>query len=345
MKKNHAILAVLLLAALGASAQNTIDRQGRKQGHWLKTDKNGARLWEGDFKDGMETGTFVYYYPNGNVRMRNVFEREGYCSHEAFDDQGHLLAKGFYSQHNRDGEWQFFNEQGRLVKKAGYRMGVKHGVHVVFTSTGDTAEVSTWKDNRRDGRWWKLIGNKSYIAANYVDGNLEGRLVEYDEEGRLAREGFYKNGEREGAYKYYEQGELVVEELWADGRLADRKLMLKVPETRMLSVFDIAAMVPKGLNKTVVVLMDGSRLEAVQPADDLYRRLGNEVLSVANKKSRVMVNPRCVKGTKTDSEGRTILDVEPLLGFDIFPDEDCLKMLQSKENNGKSMEELMDSGR
>ena len=55
------VLLVLLMAGLACQAQNQIDKQGRRQGHWLKTDKQGAKVYEGDFVDGMETGTFTYF--------------------------------------------------------------------------------------------------------------------------------------------------------------------------------------------------------------------------------------------------------------------------------------------
>lgn len=327
-------MASLLIVALGASAQNTIDKKGLKQGHWLKTDKGGAKIYEGTFKDGMETGTFEYYYPNGKVRMRNVFIVDGkLCSHEAFDEQGHLLAKGFYNNHNRDSVWHMYNEEGKLIKIASYKMGIKEGQHVVFTAKGDTAEVTNWKDNRRDGRWWKLIGNKSYITANYVKGNIEGKLVEYDENGKLARQGFYKNGNRHGEFDYYEDGVLMVKENWEDGLMVNRKVLMMVPDAQFISVFDIAYLVPKGQKKVMVYMLDGSTMTDNQSADDLYRRIGNNVLSLANKKARVMVAPSCLKGLTKDEEGRDILDVEPKPDFVIFPDEDCLKMLHSHQRD------------
>ena len=341
MKKSHIFLGLLLVATIGVSAQNTIDKQGRKQGHWLKTDKNGAKIFEGNFKDGMETGTFEYFYPNGAIRMRNVFIEDGkLCYHEAYDESGHRLATGYYNQHNRDSVWHFYNEDGKLIKRAAYNMGIKEGTHIVFTSTGDTAEVVNWKDNRRDGRWWKRIGTKSYITATYKKGNIEGRLCEYDENGHLAREGYYKGGNRDGSYKYYENQELVVDEMWQDGRLADRKILIKTPNDEFISVFTIAYMMPKGLNQVIIYLNNGEKLITNQNADDLYRRLGNDILTLANKKSRIMVASHCIKGVTNDSEGREILDLDPRPDFDIFPDEDCMKMLHSRDMEQKEPTEI-----
>ena len=75
--KCKVLLLVLLLAGMACQAQNQIDKQGRRQGHWLKTDNQGAKVYEGTFVDGLETGTFTYFYPDGKVRIRNEYSVPG----------------------------------------------------------------------------------------------------------------------------------------------------------------------------------------------------------------------------------------------------------------------------
>ena len=93
------LAAMVLLTSTAAVAQNKVDKQGRKQGHWVRVDKDGSKIYEGDFKDGLETGTFTYYYHDGTVRIRNTYIEPGtVCQHEAYDEQGRLLAKGTYNR-------------------------------------------------------------------------------------------------------------------------------------------------------------------------------------------------------------------------------------------------------
>lgn len=327
------LIAALLLASVSASAQNIIDNQGRRQGHWVRTDKDGSKIYEGDFVDGRETGTFTYYYADGTVRMRNVYTNPGVrCHHEAYDEQGHLLARGNYDRRNRDGLWQFYNEEGHLVKEANYRMGVKDGLHVVYTQTGDTAELTHWRDNHRNGRWWKRIGTRGYITGTYVNGGLEGRLVEYDEQGLLCREGYYTNGLKNGTYRYFEQGALTVDERWDHGTMADRRVRLLTPKEEFVSIHSIACLAPQGngKNKVVVVFNDGTKTVSHESADLLYDRIGDELFDCANRKSRIMVARRAVQGIGKDNEGRDILLLEPQPDFAIFPDEDGIKMVRSR---------------
>ncbi len=329
--KYRLIILALMMVGIACQAQNKIDNQGRKQGHWVKTDKQGNKIYEGDFVDDMETGTFTYYYPDGTVRITNEYTVPGkVCRHHVYNPQGKLLAEGNFNQKNRDGLWKFY-DAGRAtpVKLTTYKMGVRHGLQVIFTSNGDTAEVCNWADNHRHGRWWKRIGKMGYITAVYVHGGIEGRLVEYNDAQQLVREGFYTGGERNGTWKYYDKGQLVVEEDWTMGRLRDRRVRLLLPEERFVSIFNINYMAPQGNSKSVVYLQNGTKLIHHEGTDVLYGRVGGDRFTLANKEARIMVATDLIVGTTRDREGREILNLDPRPDFDVFPDEDCMKMLHS----------------
>lgn len=331
MKLRHIFLALVALATVApALAQNQIDKQGRKQGHWIRTDQNGSKIYEGTFKDGLEIDTFQYYYPDGTLRLRNIYTTPGrYCSHEAYDEQGRLIAKGFYNQKNRDGLWQIYTEAGKLIKTTTYRMGIREGLQVIYTSNGDTAEVSNFVDNHRDGRWWKRIGEKGWICGTFIKGSLNGRLVEYGEDGKMVRDGNYKNGEKNGSYKYYENGVMTVDESWSDGVLLDRKVLLTTTEPQYVSTFAIAYFYPKGTQKSIVAKMDGKVLSCQESVEDIYARVGSEQFMTVDKKNRIAANRSCIQGMTRDEEGREILSLDPKPAFSVFPDEDCAKMVKS----------------
>ena len=334
MKKNVLFLvAAILLTSVGAMAQNKIDKQGRRQGHWVRTDKDGSKIFEGDFIDGLETGTFTYYYNDGTVRIRNTYSVPGrVCAHEAYDEQGHLLARGQYNQRNRDGRWEFFDASGRMVKEAGYKMGVKDGLHVIYTSKGDTAEVTHWSNNHRHGRWWKRIGAKGYITGTYVNGGLEGRLVEYDDEGTLVRDGNYLEGFKHGSYRYLDAQGVTIDETWNHGTMSDRRVRLITDnETLYVSIFDMACLAPQGKAKTVVFLKDATKIVCRETTEEVYDRIGSELFAFANRKGRVLVALSSVQRIAKDSEGRDILIMEPQPDFTIFPDEDGVKAVRSAQ--------------
>ena len=336
MKKILLVLAaVLFISSVAAQAQNAIDKEGRKQGHWVKTDKDGSKIYEGDFIDGIETGTFTYFYPNGTVRITNVFEGTTQrCSHKAYDEKGHLIATGFYNKRNRDGEWLFYTEEGKLIKKAHYRMGVREGEQVIFNADGDTAEVSNWADNHRHGRWWKRIGKQGYITGTFVHGGLEGEVKEYDDNASLVSHGQYSKGLRNGFYRYYEDGELSVDEKWSQDILVSRKIRIMTPQAQMIDITTIACLMPKGKKGVLLFTTEGKSIDTYEPADNLYYRLGNRDFFVANKNQRVMVNNSCVVGIETNAEGGKELKLDPNPPFTIYPDEDCIKAVESVLREG-----------
>lgn len=330
--KHRIILAILLCIGFIAAAQNRIDNQGRRQGHWIKTDKDGSRIFEGDFKDGKETGVFNYYYPDGTLKIRNTFTVPGkYCRHEAFDQKGHLLATGYYDQKNRDGEWRYYSEDGRLVKIASFRMGIKEGVHIVFDAKGDTSEVATWKNNHRHGRWGKRVGKGGWITGTYVEGLMQGLLVEHDANGRLVREGHYKDGQKDGSYRYYEQGVCTIDETWSKGTLSDRRILLHAPSEQWVSIFNIAYFMPKGstATSTLVYLNDGRKLTCSDSFDDVNGRVGHDIFVIVDRKASLLANPSNIIGTEKDADGRETLILTPKPAFTIYPDEECAKMLRS----------------
>ena len=345
MKRHHLLLAAASLLILGtAAAQNQVDNQGRRQGHWMRTDKDGSKIFEGEFVDGLETGTFTYYYPDGTIRIRNTFTTPGrICTHEAYDEQGRLLARGTYNQRNRHGQWQFFATDGHLVKEATYNMGVKEGLHVIYTPSGDTAESTHWLNGHRHGRWWKRLIGQGYITATYNNGGVEGTLVEYDDQGHLARRSLYHNGFKHGLTQRFEADTLTVEETWHNGTLTDRRIRLLTPNPQFISVLDIVCLTPKGKSKTLLFLRDGTTLEALEPSETIYDRLGTEFFVSANRKNRVMVDFHSVQAASTDSEGRDILILEPQPPFPIYLDEDGLKMVRSRQYQDHSpLDQMLD---
>jgi len=339
--KAQSFLLLFIGLSLICGAQNTIDKQGRKQGHWIKTDKQGHKIFEGNFKDGHETGVFEYFYGDGTVRLRNTFVgNDGKrCKHEAYDEKGRIVAKGEYYLKNRDGRWEFFAEDGKLIKQADYKMGVKEGLQVIFEHNGDTAEVLTWKDNKKEGRWWKRTGKKAFLTGNYKNGALEGRLTEHDENGQLSHECTYNHGAKDGHSIYYQNGLKCIDETWQKGIFIDRTVLILEGKTaRYLSIYRIAYVMPVGQNqnKAIVYLTDGTKISATENPDDICARLGDELFSMVNKKNRVVASISCIRGIKKDSDGRDILDLDPEPSFVIFPDEDCIKLVQAmmNEKNG-----------
>lgn len=98
------------------------------------------------------------------------------------NNNGVIVQTGFYKNKKREGEWNFFYDDGMPSLKVTYKRGVLNG-----------------KSYRYD-----LQGN---IIAElyYKDGELTGNQIYFYQTGQKLSEGKMINGKEEGAWKYYSQ--------------------------------------------------------------------------------------------------------------------------------------------
>ena len=325
--KRVIIIAVIALFPLSLCAQNKMDSQGRRQGKWEKVDKNNRKVYEGVFKDGLETGVFTYYYGDGSVRMKNTFIKDGvYCKHEAYDKNGNIMVEGFYNQKNRDSVWTIYSEKGNVLKMETYKMGTKNGKSVLFSAKGDTVEIQYWNDDKKHGYWYRKTLN-GYLKGNYKDGLLNGKFGEYIG-GKLATEGCYENGLRVNQWKYWNGNNLEKVERWSEGIMVSRKVLIYSDKPQMIDISDIAYFYPKG-QKTIVITMQGETLIDNENSDILFGRLGSEYFVTLNKERKLVASYSCIKGFDVDEDGKQYVVLEPELSFRLYPDEDCMKLVKS----------------
>lgn len=325
--RTRIITTLLAILPLMAMSQNMMDSQGRRQGKWVKTDKNNRKVYEGTFKDGLEVGTFTYYYSDGTVRMKNTFLVDGkYCSHEAYDKNGKLMAKGFYNQKNRDSIWNIYNAEGKLLKSETYKMGTKTGKSVLFSAKGDTVEIQYWNDNKKHGRWYRKVLN-GYLEGNYANNLLDGPFAEY-RNNKVAAEGRYSEGLRNGQWKHYDGNNLEVVEKWNNGNLIDRKVLIYSEKPQMISTDEIAYFYPKG-KKTIVITMDGNTIIDDENSHKLFEKVGEEQFVTLNKEKQLVAAYRCIMGFETDADGKEYVNLSPKLSFNLYPDDDCRKLVES----------------
>ena len=111
-------------------------------------------------------------------------------------------------------------------------------------------------------------------------------------------------------------------------------MLVLQPEAAYVSIFKLACMVPLGKEKVVVYLRNGESVTTYEPYENLYARIGDETFTLANRENHVMIATDCVMGLRKDADGRDILDTDPDLPVEIYPDEDCRKMVESLQREG-----------
>ena len=224
--KNFAMAFGFWLLAMGLTAQNALDAQGRRTGPWSAKHPNGQPRYEGQFDAGVPVGRFIYYHDNGFRSAQMDYRgRTGVCITEQYDEKGKLMARGKYSaDRQRDSLWVTYAFDGTKLEHAPYVAGVLHGDYSMFYPNGKVMECGTYADGKKHGAWVRFSDNGTKErSATYAAGRLQGPWVEFDAEGRTAVSGSYVNDLRHGKWTYFERGSAVRTEVYRHGILQTPK--------------------------------------------------------------------------------------------------------------------------
>ena len=155
----------------------------------------------------------------------------------------HVNSYGYTEKYTRDKEtyakeglYQQFDEENRLIEEAQYENDTLHGMRVIYFEQGDTQIVEHYQrgrfegayrtyyeggaleqegqytDNKMTGFWKRYYPNGQLMEKVQFQNNTEnGPFIEYYENGKLKAEGDYLEGDNEhGLLKLYdESGELM----------------------------------------------------------------------------------------------------------------------------------------
>lgn len=198
-------LAIFCVHSFNAQL-NQLDKQGRKQGIWKKTfPKSKAIEFEGQFKDDIPFGQFIYYYPSGNVKAKLFFVNNSTVTYStSFYDvkDPTVMSIGKYDKQMKDSIWRYFGAAGILSVVESYNKGKLHGVKKVYflpSSVYDTL-------------------NGVAQVLNFENNVLHGECLEYFDNGKLKTKSNYVNGLKEGiSYTYYPNGNINLKDAYVDG--------------------------------------------------------------------------------------------------------------------------------
>lgn len=123
-------------------------RKGKLNGHYIEYDSTGVTLMDGEFQDGLKQGKWI--------RSVNDYKEEG----EYIDDE-------------RNGEWISTNNQGVVVFKGSYELGIPVGKHVYYYADGKVKMKGEYQAGEKEGDWnyydeTGLLEN----TINYKEGKL-----------------------------------------------------------------------------------------------------------------------------------------------------------------------------
>jgi antitoxin component YwqK of YwqJK toxin-antitoxin module len=206
------ILSCLIIQLCFSAQQDPIinqtDKNGFKQGHWIK--KNGNILvYDGFFKDNHPVGEFRRFFEDNTLQSLLIYSQDGKEADAAlYHPNGFLASKGKYINQLKEGKWQFYSavSNGYLICEEEYSKNLRNGLSVKFYQDKKVAEKMIYVNNIRQDEWTQYYQNGNIcLKTKYLNGKIDGKFEVWFENGKIELSGEYKNDAREGHWIIYNE--------------------------------------------------------------------------------------------------------------------------------------------
>ena len=229
------LLSVPCLSQSGQAALNQTDKDGKKQGHWIKKYPNGNILYDGYFVNDKPSGEFKRFYEDKPLKSVLIFSKDGTEARATlYYPNGLVASTGKYVNQLKEGKWRFFSVTSNdiLISEVEYSVDKKNGPVVKYYSEGKVAEKLFYKNDLKHGECLKYYPDGTLtLKTNYINGKLDGKFEAFFENGRLEMLGQYKDNLREGQWIIYNK----------DGSLRFKtEYVSGVPDNRNIDIYQSA---------------------------------------------------------------------------------------------------------
>src|SRR5690606_37112745 len=125
--QHSVVLVIWLLLALPVAAQNVMEEYY----------EGGVLKMKGDSREGVKTGSWYFFYPNGEVSAVEHYE-EGELHGEAvyYDTRGNVLAKENWLNGLQEDSSEYFYPNGKLEKAGVFKNGLYEGKWSFYHENG-----------------------------------------------------------------------------------------------------------------------------------------------------------------------------------------------------------------
>jgi uncharacterized protein len=178
--------------------EGLFDANGNRTGKWKLYDEYLKYYFgEGNYKNGLKEGKWIYYYPDGTTEL-----------------------EGFYSEGKPDKDWLWQYPGGAKKREETFLYGKLEGPYVEYDSIGNVILKGEYFDDARIGLWLYQVGDITE-QGEYDLGERNGIWKHYySENGKVRFTGNYRNGDEDGTHKwFYPSGKL---ELSGDYRVGKK---------------------------------------------------------------------------------------------------------------------------
>lgn len=129
--------------------------------------------------------------------------------YQTWYDNEKIKATGIYENDLKDGNWKFFNEEGKLDFESEYSNDLKNGEFIIYYKSGAVKSKSIFINDTLQGKENSFFENgKLQSEGEYVNGLKNGLVLYYDSLGNKHIEENYNNGQKQGKWKLFNNNQI-----------------------------------------------------------------------------------------------------------------------------------------
>jgi antitoxin component YwqK of YwqJK toxin-antitoxin module len=215
-------------------------KDGKKDGLLTLWYENGNKKSEINFVNGERHGTRTDWYDDirrelGQIKSTAIYKAgKQHGSQVAWHPNGKKMAETIFVNDKEDGAFIAWHDNGELKLSSYFKDGKEDGKFSLYDESSNKLAEGQYIDGEKDGTWKEWIiryprnrYRTSYpkTTVAYINGLKNGLETNYFGSGLYdcsygvkQSEGYYKNGKKDGPWKYWDQ---VGRKRWerSDGRL------------------------------------------------------------------------------------------------------------------------------
>lgn len=204
------VIVILFIYSCNALCQlNQTDKNGLRQGRWVRNYPHGTKMYEGVFRDGHPVGEFRRYYENGTLKSFLIFSEDGrHADAVLYHPNGRIASKGRYTDQKKEGKWQFFSpvNENYLICEQFYKDDMRNGISLRFYPDSTVGDRTTYLNDQKNGDREQFYEDGSpYTKSYYSEGKMNGKFEAWFSNGTKMYSGMYKNDIRDGQWLIYNE--------------------------------------------------------------------------------------------------------------------------------------------
>ncbi|HCC70069.1 MAG TPA: hypothetical protein DEQ09_02810 [Bacteroidales bacterium] len=234
-------ILIVLLPLYNMKAQeklNLTDKNGYKQGHWIKKHPNGNLLYEGYFSDNKPVSEFKRYDEDGNLKSVLNYRAETDTVDAVFyHPNGYIAGKGKYYLRKKTGEWKYYSDyvKDHMLMKCIYMDDKVEGLRLKYHWNGDIAEEMEFKAGEKTGEWKQYYTDGTLsLESSFVNDKRNGEFKTWHTNGKHEITGCYNNDIRTGKWLFFNNDGSLRKEIRYNNGIPENRAELIKQETEYL---------------------------------------------------------------------------------------------------------------